>query len=43
VDEFMWAPSHRRLVDFLAAQPDDVAEIVGLVSHAKHRQSSFQS
>ena len=31
VDEFFWTPSHRRLVDFLAAQPDDVSEIIGLV------------
>lgn len=31
VDEFFWAPSHRRLADYLAAQPDDVSEIIALV------------
>ena len=36
VDEFLWAPSHRRLVDYLAAQPDDVSEIIGLVGHAAY-------
>ena len=27
VDEFMWAPEHPRLVDYLASLPDRIAEV----------------
>ena len=30
VDEYMWAPDHDRLVDYLAAQPADVSQITAL-------------
>jgi len=27
VDEFMWAPEHPRLVDYLASLPDRISEV----------------